>query len=298
VTHDSKPPIETPHSLPIQFDQGPDRLSKLLDDAVQLCPLPATTHRVLQLAESDKASVATIVQAISNDPALATGVLRVANSAMYSGPRVAQLDVAVMRLGLRELRELATAMALLASFRSRDGVQVSLHDRSVLAGSIAKSVAKATGLVPPSTASTCGLLCEIGAMVCLAVDGKQYANLWKETAHTPLERLARENERYTVSSFEIGRRFLLRSSVPEDLCAAVGVQPGIAPDVLNPLQKLCLFARSAAPIVLTGARVGTFSKLGDQLDILAAQAGLAQVNGHELVDLFKQSGLLRSLAHC
>jgi HD-like signal output (HDOD) protein len=280
-----------------QTDEAQDRLSRLLDDAVQLYPLPTTTHRVMQLAESDKASVSTIVQAISNDPALAAAVLRVANSAMYTGPRLAQLDLAVIRIGLRELRELATAMALLSSFRSRDGVQVLLHDRSVLAGSIAKVVAKVTGLVSPSTASTCGLLCEIGAMVCLAVDGKQYAILWKGTAQAPLERKARELERYTVSSCEIGRRYLLRNAVPEDVCMAVGVEPGMAPDAMNPLQKLCLFARIATPIVLTGARVGAFSKLCNQLDQLAPELGLAQLDGHELVDLFAVSGLFRNLAH-
>ena len=281
----------------VQGEQGANPLAKLLDDAVKLCPLPATTQRVMRLAESDKASIASIVQAISNDPALATAVLRVANSAMYTGPKLAQLDGAVIRIGLRELREHSAAMALLASFRSRDGVQVMLHDRSVLAGSIANALAKATRLIPPSTASTCGLLCEIGAMVCLAVDGKEYAKLWKETAAVPLDRSTRERARYTVSSYEIGRQFLLRSSVPEDVCSAVGVEEGADTDAMNLLQKLCLFARSAAPIVLVGSRVGTYSRVGDQLDHLSMQIGFANIGGKELLEIFKTSGVLRDPSH-
>lgn len=281
----------------VQGQQITDPLLKLLDDAVKLCPLPATTQRVMRLAESDKASIASIVQAISNDPALATAVLRVANSAMYTGPKLAQLDGAVIRIGLRELRELSAAMSLLASFRSRDGVQIMLHDRSVLAGSIANALAKATKLVPPSTASTCGLLCEIGAMVCLAVDGKEYAKLWKETAAVPLDRSARERDRYTVSSYEIGRQFLLRSSVPEDVCSAAGVEEGADTEAMNLLQKLCLLARSAAPIVLAGSRVGAFSRLGDQLDHLSMRIGFANLGGRELLGIFKTAGVLRDQSH-
>jgi HD-like signal output (HDOD) protein len=274
-------------------DPSPDPLSKLLDDAVQLCPLPATTQRVTKLAESDNASVSSIVQALSNDPALAAAVLRVANSAMYAGPKLAELDAAIIRIGLRELQALGVAMGLLARFRSRDGVQVLLHDRSVLAGSIANKLAKATELLPPSTATTCGLLCEIGAMVCLAVDGKTYAKLWKDTVLVPLERLACERATYTVSSYEIGERFLLRNYVPQDVCSAIGVEPDVDPDAMNLLQKLCVFVRSAAPIILSGAKVGSFSKLGDQLELLALQVGFPRMGGKDLFDLFKSSGLLR-----
>jgi HD-like signal output (HDOD) protein len=273
-------------------DPNPDPLAWLLDDAVKLCPLPATTQRVIRLTASDKSSIAAIVQAISNDPALATQVLRVANSATYAGPKLAQLDGAVIRIGLRELRDLSAAMSLLASFRSRDGVQVVLHDRSVLAGSIANALARATGLVAPSTAATIGLLCEIGAMVCLAVDGKEYAMLWKDTAQAPLERLARERARYSVSSFEIGRRYLLRNSVPEDVCTAVGIEADVASESMSVLQKLCLLARSAAPIVFAGSRVGAISKLRDQLDVLSAPIGFATLDGKGLFDLFKDTGLL------
>ena len=273
-----------------------DHLAKLLDDAVRLCPLPATTQRVLQLADSDRASIAQIVQAISNDPALAAAVLRVANSAMYVGPKLAQLDGAVIRIGLRELRELAAAMSLLASFRSRDGIQVILHDRSVLAGGIANKLAKVTGQLLPSTASTCGLLCEIGAMVCLAADGKEYAKLWKEATQGPLDRIQREVARYTVTSFEIGRRHLMRNAVPEEVYDAIGVDVSMDTDKMSPLQKLTLLARQSAPLLLGGVR-GSLTKISDQLDTLALQIGYAKLSGRELLELFKESGLLRDQAH-
>lgn len=284
-------------SAEIPLSEDPVLLSRLLDDAVKLCPLPATTQRVVQLADSDRASIATIVQAISNDPALAAAVLRVANSVMYTGLKLAQLDGAVIRIGLRELRELASAMAMLASFRSRDGIQVILHDRSVLAGGIASKLAKVTGQLVPATAATCGLMSEIGAMACLAVDGKEYAKLWKEFGSNPTERVAREKPRYPVTSFEVGRRHLLRNGVPEEVGEAIYVDVCMDTDAMQPIQKLTLLARQAAPLLLVGGRAGANHKLGDQLDTLALQIGYAKLSGRELLELFKESGLLRDQAH-
>lgn len=284
-------------AAPFQPAEDPGLLAKVLDDAVKLCPLPATTQRVLQLADSDRASIATIVQAISNDPALAAAVLRVANSALYTGPKLAQLDAAVIRIGLRELRDLAAAMSLLASFRSRDGIQVILHDRSVLAGGIANKLAKVTSQVLPSTAATCGLLCEIGAMVCLAADGKEYAKLWKELGPLGVGRVEREMARYSVTSFEIGRRHMARNGVPDEVCEAVYVDPNMDTDSMTPIQKLTLLARQAAPLLLVGGRVGANAKLGDQLDTLALQIGFAKLSGRELLELFKESGILRDQSH-
>lgn len=269
-------------------------LSKLLDDVVHLCPLPATTKKVIELADSDRASIHAIVQAISTDPALATAVLRVANSALYAGMKVAQLDAAVIRIGLRELKDLASAMSVLAAFRSKDPVQAALHERSVLAGGIANKFAKVTKAMSPSTASTCGLLCEIGAMACLAVDGKEYVKLWKETATDYSARTAREIERYTVTTVEIGRRFLERNSVPEEITQAVGADIGMDSSGFGKPQKVSVIARHAAAILQTfGAddEAATISRLED----LTQGVALEDLNGQGLYDLFLREGLMRDL---
>ncbi len=108
-----------------------DPIATLLDRVAEVCPLPVTTHKVMALANSDKSSIADVARVISTDPALAVAVLRVANSAVFGAGKVDRLDSAVIRIGLRELRELAGAMSLLAAFRSQAEVQIQLHDRSV-----------------------------------------------------------------------------------------------------------------------------------------------------------------------
>jgi HD-like signal output (HDOD) protein len=270
-------------------------LSKLLDDVVRLCPLPATTKKVIELADSDRSTIGAIVAAISTDPALATAVLRVANSALYAGMKVSQLDAAVIRIGLRELKELATAMSVLAAFRSKEPVQGQLHERSVLSGGIANKVAKVTRLQTPSTASTCGLLSEIGAMACFAADAKEYGRLWRETSGSGSARVARERERYGVTSFEVGRRFLERNGLPEEVYSTVGAELGSPPDEYTAAQRICLVARHSSELLLTrGADDEAATEL--QLGELSAMVGLTLLDGKALYELYLREGLLRDLS--
>jgi len=250
----------------------------------------------MDLANSDRSNIAEVARVISTDPALAAAVMRVANSAIFGGGKVDRLDGAVIRIGLRELRELAGAMSLLAAFRSRAEVQLQLHDRSVVSGSIANRLAKETNQVVTATAFTCGLLSEIGAMACLAVDGKVYAAILSDCLHSPEERIVREKERYTVSSFEIGRRFLQRNALPDNVCDAVGIEFGANMSGVGALERITLLSRHAAPIVLLCARDGTYDTVGEQLEALAQQVGFAELDGKQLFDVCARAGVLAEAA--
>ena len=273
-----------------------DAITTLLDRVAEVCPLPTTTHKVMSLANSDRASIAEVARVISTDPALATAVLRVANSAVFGGGKVDRLDSAVIRIGLRELRELAGAMSLLAAFRSQAEIQLQLHDRSVVSGSIANRLAKDTNKAATATAFTCGLLCEIGAMACLAVDGKAYAAIWKDYLHSPAERILREKERYTVSSFEIGRRFLQRNGLPNNVCEAVGTEFGTDVGEIEALSKITVLARHSAPIVLACGRDGGYDAATEQLQTLSQQVPLAELDGKQLFDICVRAGVLAEAA--
>ena len=273
-----------------------DPIATLLDRVAEVCPLPATTHKVMALANSDRSSIAEVARVISTDPALAAAVLRVANSAVFGAGKVDRLDSAVIRIGLRELRELASAMSLLAAFRSQAEVQVQLHDRSVVSGSIANRLAKETNQAVTATAFTCGLLCEIGAMACLAVDGKPYATIWKESSNSPVERIEREKSRYTVTSFEIGRRFLARNFLPDNVCNAVGAEFGADAGQMAALDKITVLARHSAPIVLSAAREGGYTKVGEKLELLAQQVGFENLDGKLLFNVCVRAGVLAEAA--
>jgi hypothetical protein len=95
-------------------------------------------------------------------------------------------------------------MAMLAAFRSKHELTFNFHDKAVLAGSISRALAPRFGVMDKSQAFLCGLLTEIGAMACAAVDSEEYLRLWRAAAEDPAARSAAEVERYGATSEKVG----------------------------------------------------------------------------------------------
>ena len=79
---------------------------------IQLPSLPEVTLRALEACHQD-ANYRTITDIVSNDTALVTRILALANSALY-GPatRIRSIDQALLRLGTRRFHTLVLTAAL------------------------------------------------------------------------------------------------------------------------------------------------------------------------------------------
>ncbi len=91
-------------------------IAKAVGGADSLPVMPAAIVRVLQALETD-AGIGEIASLVARDVALATRVMRIANSTLYAhlGPPVATPVQAVSRLGLSELRNVALSMAVISA---------------------------------------------------------------------------------------------------------------------------------------------------------------------------------------
>jgi HD-like signal output (HDOD) protein len=229
------------------------KIAELLDRMQEVCPLPAAAQRVAQLCADDGARIEQIAEVVATDPSLAAVTMRIANSAAYGRAHlVTSLEEAVVLIGLAELQRMAMAMALLAAFHSTDELTFNFHDRSVLAGSIARAVAAKEGRPARGEAFLCGLLCEIGAMACAAVDSAEYHKIWDRTRSTPELRAKLEVERYSATSPHIGAELLRRTGLPAVIADAIEANP--AAPTSTPLGRLTAFARFASRVVLQAAR--------------------------------------------
>lgn len=86
---------------------------KLASDKLVLPTLPEVALRVADSVEDPDSSLKDIATIIANDPALTARMIRVANSAFYARQsRVSNLQDAVNRVGLRSIKNIATAMAM------------------------------------------------------------------------------------------------------------------------------------------------------------------------------------------
>jgi HD-like signal output (HDOD) protein len=271
-----------------QYD-GED-VNALLDQISQVCPVPAAAQRVIVLTGSGDVDLGDVAEAIAADPALAAEALRIANSAVYRRTRsVDSLSQAVLMLGLEQIHSMAVAMALLASFRTQCEMSLRFHESSVISGSIAGLLASEVVDVSQAAAFVAGLLCEVGAMACVVVDGDRFGRLF-EHAEGSWERRARlEAETYGLSSWQIGQRLLERNDLPGNITSAVGAHYDVPAENLDNLSRLTIFSRMASPAVSTWTGDEVNEEDSQHIVEIAAVCLLTEISQQRLVGLCRRA---------
>ncbi|MFN7294245.1 MAG: HDOD domain-containing protein [Lysobacteraceae bacterium] len=127
----------------------------------QLPPAPTTYLAISKALADPNIGAHQVVQMLSKDPALVAKVLRVCNSAFFSGGRpVADLKAAVVRLGLETLRRVVLAAEALSANNGPEAEAV--RRRAFFASQLAARL-----LPGPSAemAATAALLAELGRLL-------------------------------------------------------------------------------------------------------------------------------------
>jgi len=275
----------------VPLNRPESELDRLLDRVADVCPFPAAAQRLMTLVADESSSISAIATTVASDPALATQVLRIANSAAFrrSGSEpVGDLRQAVVTIGVDSLRTLAGATALLASFATRDELSLDLQARSAVCGSIAIAVAGAQG-GGQGAAFICGLLSEVGGLACIAVDGPGYLELrqrklsvdghWSVNEAMVREQL--EAFRYGVPTRTIGARLLRRHHLPEEIAQAVDASPWQPPRAPL-LLRATAFARLAAPLVIASHGAAD-PALAHRIVEIACACSVSELDSDELV---------------
>jgi len=94
-------------------------LDDLENDRLPLPTLPEVAIKVRETVDDDDASITDVAQIIETDAALSARIIQVANSALYRGLSSADnVQVAVMRMGLITVRNLATSLVMKQLFQA------------------------------------------------------------------------------------------------------------------------------------------------------------------------------------
>jgi HD-like signal output (HDOD) protein len=98
-------------------------IEKIKQDALVLPTLPEVALKVRQAADDPEVNLSLMGDIIGQDPALSLGMIKVANSALLGRTvKVESVSQAVTRIGLRQIKSIATAMALEQVFVSENDV--------------------------------------------------------------------------------------------------------------------------------------------------------------------------------
>lgn len=207
------PPCVTP-----KFGMGPS------DDKYRglrrLPPFPAVATKLLRLLSTDDVAVRDIVNLIRADPALASELMRVVNSALYGFPsRISSIQNAVTLLGLQTVRSFALTVSMKSFLHTalRLDLLRRIWRHSLACGTLCEELsaacsASATG---DDRAYTAGLLHNIGRLGLFVAHPREYTDLLTR----PLEGeiLAREREVFGLDHCEAGAWLANSWGLPEDL---------------------------------------------------------------------------------
>jgi HD-like signal output (HDOD) protein len=146
-------------------------LDQVCANAVRLPSAPALLPRLATVLQQENSTADDVREVIELDSALAASTLRLANSAYFGGRAVDTLDLAIIRLGQKEIYRLA-ALALVnrweTGFAEALGREPGDFCRHALCTALgAEVLAEKTGRVEPQVAYTAGLVADLGKLALL-----------------------------------------------------------------------------------------------------------------------------------
>jgi putative nucleotidyltransferase with HDIG domain len=199
------------------------RINELITRIGELPPLPQVAQRALELIRNPDSSMTDLAKILAMDEAMASLVLRWANSAYYGLKySVSTVHMAVSYLGQRTLHSLILA-ASVASLLDRPAPGYALergelwrHSIGVAAG--ARIIASRFGAQIAEEAYHAGLLCDIGKLgfeLLLRNVNTEDAS-WKNKSFSELEENA-----YGISHADMGAEMARRWNLPKPLIDAI-----------------------------------------------------------------------------
>lgn len=274
-----------------------DRLEELISSTVTIPTIPAALAEIQRIVGDPDGSAAEAATAISKDPAIASKVLRLANSSIYAlRVPVSDIQHAVCILGLKILKNLVVHATVLDSFNDRGNSALSapwLFDHSLKTARAARSLC---GLIGQATidveeAYTAGLLHDIGKILLMEAESAKYL---RAVALSRLKQIPLHQSEQQIFGFthaDVGSMLAARWNMSPLLCEAIGRhhEEGLDPED-DAAPFLLQFANSVAHNV-TNSSISYYTD-ADISEELLQRFGLEDNEAFEaLLNEVKNSGL-------
>ena len=149
---------------------------------LDLPTMPEVAVKIIKVADDPNANLAELAKIVQLDPTVAGSIMQAANSPLYLGSRpIDNIKNAVVRLGLKTTRNLATSIALRDTFKVKS-MKVKqrmqeLWEHSVNISTLSYIIARNHRGFDPERALMAGLLHDVGAIPILNHIDKQKLEL-------------------------------------------------------------------------------------------------------------------------
>ena len=204
-------------------NRGNDQVAALPWAHLRLPPFPQVALRVLQLVHEESVGLSRLVDLISTDPAFASEVLTVANSALYA-PRypVGSILQAVTVLGAQTLHGMCITVGVRAYLgRTMNMPAMQRLWRHNLACALIAEKLGSQSIGDKDTAFTSGILHDLGRMGLAVVRPAAYAELL-DTYRGPSEGvLSAERGLFGKDHCETGKQLIREWNLPAQFAATI-----------------------------------------------------------------------------
>ncbi len=192
-----------------------------------LRPLPRAVTQLIELVESETATIEQMETLINADPVLCGKILQVANSAYYGLARqVNSIRSALMLLGAHAIKGITLSVAAVATLRTGRAVceaEQRLWRHAFLCAGYAQGIAQASrwGMRVAEDAHIVGLLHDLGSLFLLTRFPAQYRPLLERAAQEPAQFLERELRTFGCDHADIGAMIADHWNLPERIVQAI-----------------------------------------------------------------------------
>ncbi len=134
--------------------------------------MPAVAQQLLQLTTDPDFNMAQLHDLVQSDQVIAAKILRVASSPFYGSRPATNLRAALIRIGMRDLRKLVMASAMMGS-KTTKFTEV-LWTYSLKVAAISEAIAQLVRTKDLDDPFLCGLMHDFGTVLMNQVIGKRY----------------------------------------------------------------------------------------------------------------------------
>jgi HD-like signal output (HDOD) protein len=250
-------------SAPVTPTLTPERPSPtdLLQSSIKrlgvLPTIPEAAMRALTVANDGQASLCDLAVVIERDPVLATGVLKLANSALFrAGRELASLEQAVVRLGLRSVKQLILAVGVRSLLRSGSMAtqrhRERLWEHSFLTACLCRRLNQTLACGYQGEEFAAGLAHDLGRVLILMVQPTSVGDDTEDEFLEGPDVLEREHQAVGTDHCSLGAWYAQHNWLPGMVVKAIEFHH--APERARPFQHLVALVATAEHLVNHFAR--------------------------------------------
>ncbi len=201
-------------------------LDRLRSRANNLKMLPAVATQALQIVEDPDCGINEFAAVVERDPSLAAGILRMANSVVFSsGKPVLNLHQAVVRLGFRQCKNLIVTASFSSMMKSmsleEEWIRETLSQHSFTTALLCLNMNWALNIGFQGEEFTGGLIHDIGRLLLATCYSDCFNELDKLEFDEEVGVLAAEQALVETTHCEIGAWFVAKNALPDQLKSVV-----------------------------------------------------------------------------